>query len=331
MSDGVDIDAVVIWVDGNDPAHRAKLDRHLATIGRRPVSAAPTRFGSVGEIDYCVMSLLRFAPFFRRIHIVTDAQRPAVLDAASAWPDALRERLALVDHRDIFAGHEQHLPTFCSRSIETMVHRVPGLAEHFVHFNDDFLLIKAISPEEFFVDGKPLLRGHYAPMPETRWTRRLRDWWRRVRPPRPGMTRAGALDAQALAARTAGFADRFFAVGHRPYPMRRSTLERYFAAHPEVMEHNISFRLRDPAQFTPTSLANHLELRAGTAVISKTDSLVYVKPASQRAALRRLQAAERQPTKIFACIQSLDEAEPRMQREIIAWLDRVVGRFPAAC
>jgi hypothetical protein len=330
VSEDAEIDAVVIWVDGNDPAHRAKLDRYLTSLGHRPVSAAPTRFGSVGEIDYCVVSLLRFAPFFRRVHIVTDAQRPAVLEAAKAWPAAWRERLVLVDHRDIFTGQEHHLPTFCSRSIETMVHRVPGLAEHFVHFNDDVMLIKPVGPEAFFVDGKPLLRGRFVPMPETRWTRRLRTWWRQMRPPRPGAVRPGALDAQALAARTVGFADRFFAVGHNPHPLRRSTFERYFTAHPDVMERNISFRLRDPAQFTPTSLANHLELQSGTAITAPDDRLVYVKPASQRDALRRLRAAEAQPTKIFTCIQSLDQADERRQRDVLAWLDRVIGRTPVA-
>jgi hypothetical protein len=322
------IDAVVFWVDGSDPAHRAKLEAHLAVLGHRPVSAAPTRFGSAGEIDFCVVSLLRFAPFLRRIHIVTDAQRPPVLDAATSWAPAWRERLVLVDHRDIFVGHERHLPTFGNRSIETLMHRIPGLAEHFVHFNDDFMLIKPVAPEAFFVDGKPVLRGRFRPMPQKRWTRRLREWIRRLRPPALGRTRAGTLDAQALAARTAGFTDRFFAIGHNPYPMRRSTMERFFVAHPELLERNISYRLRDPAQFTPTSLANHLELRSGNAVVVPDDRCVYVKPASRRNALARLQQAESNPAKIFACIQSLEQADEAVQREVIAWLERVVGRAP---
>jgi hypothetical protein len=81
-----DIDAVVLWVDGDDPVHRQKLDNHLASIGRRPHSAHPTRFRSVGEVDYCIRSILKFAPFVRRIHVVTDAQVPAIFETASAWP-----------------------------------------------------------------------------------------------------------------------------------------------------------------------------------------------------------------------------------------------------
>ena len=56
--------------------------------------------------------------------------------------------------------HEQYipqewLPTFNNRCIELNLHRISGLAEQFVYFNDDMFLLKSVSPEDFFVDGKP--------------------------------------------------------------------------------------------------------------------------------------------------------------------------------
>ncbi len=35
------------------------------------------------------------------------------------------------------------------------MHRIPGLADHFVYFNDDFYIIRPISEERFFLNGLP--------------------------------------------------------------------------------------------------------------------------------------------------------------------------------
>ena len=47
-----DVDAVIAWVDGGDPAHRSKLHAYLhggGAEGIAKVAAAPTRFGDCGE------------------------------------------------------------------------------------------------------------------------------------------------------------------------------------------------------------------------------------------------------------------------------------------
>jgi hypothetical protein len=324
------IDAVVTWVDGDDPRHRAKLNRYLESIGRRPVDAAPTRFRSVGEIDYCVVSLLRHAPFLRRIHIVTDDQVPAIVERSADWGPALRDKLVVVDHRAIFAGHTDCLPTFNSLSIETLLCRTPGLAEQFVYLNDDFVLVGPVRPDDWFRDGRPVLRGRWQAPPGRRWDRRLRRWWRRLlgRPEHPA--RASYQEGQARAAAVAGFDDRFYALDHVPHPIRRSTLAAFLDAHPEALRENIRHRLRDPTQWVPQSLAAHLEIRSGRAVLEPDSRLLYLKPASGRAArLRRaLDAAEHDPRILFACIQSLDEADAGRRQQVLGWLDRVVGRTP---
>ena len=121
------IDAVITWVDGSDPAHAERLRAYLEqTGGPRPAAADPTRFNDAGELEYCVASILRFAPWIARIHIVSDRQQPKLLRLLAGTPFA--DRLRLVDHREIFAGHEQHLPTFNSRAIITALWRIPGLA-----------------------------------------------------------------------------------------------------------------------------------------------------------------------------------------------------------
>jgi hypothetical protein len=324
------IDAVVAWVDGDDPKHRAKLDRHLATVGRRPSSARPTRFRSVGEVDYCITSILRFAPFVRRIHVVTDDQRPPIFGAAERWTPALRDKLVLVDHREAFAGYEDCLPSFNSLSIATVLYRIPGLAERFVYFNDDVMLIKPITVEAFFRNGAPVLRGQFEPLPERRFARRLRALWRKVSKPVPGAVRAGVADAQARAAQMAGFDDRFLHMGHNPHPVRRETLERFFASHEDLLRRNLSFPLRDASQFSAVALANHLELRARSAVVVPDDASLYLKPASRSNTMSQVARAEHDARKIFTCIQSLDEADEPMQQQVLGWLDRAIGRSPPA-
>ena len=79
----------------------------------------------------------------RRIFLVTAGQRPSWL--------ADDERITLVDHRDILPADA--LPTFNSQAIETSLHRIPGLAEHFVYVNDDVFLGRPTRPELFFSPG----------------------------------------------------------------------------------------------------------------------------------------------------------------------------------
>lgn len=317
------IDAVLTWVDGDDPAHRARLEAHLASVGRRPQAAAATRFRSVGEIDYCISSLLRFAPFLRRIFIITDAQRPPLLGASPRWPQMPRDKLVVVDHREIFAGLESLLPTFNSRSIETLLHRVPGLSEHFVYLNDDFMLLRPVTPQDWFRGGLPVLRGDWRPQPDRTLKRRLRNTLARITGRPPSAARASYRDGQARAGQVAGFAERYYHSGHHPHPIRRSTLERFFAEHPALLQSNAAHRLRSAEQFLTTSLAHHLELRAGSFHQAERPQIAYLKPASTPlpALQRELTAAAKDEDQLFLCVQSLDEAPPAAQQALLQWLD----------
>ena len=54
----------------------------------------------------------------------------------------------VVDHREVFAGYEQFLPTFSSRAIESMLWRIPDLSERFLYLNDDFMLLRPVTPPQ---------------------------------------------------------------------------------------------------------------------------------------------------------------------------------------
>jgi hypothetical protein len=95
--------------------------------------------------------------------LVTDEQVPAAIGRGRAERDNIR----IVDHREIFRGYEQLLPTFNSRAIESMLWRIEGLADRFVYFNDDMMLVGPAEPTDFFShDGKVKLRGRWTNLQE---------------------------------------------------------------------------------------------------------------------------------------------------------------------
>ncbi|GLS87948.1 hypothetical protein GCM10010873_29220 [Cypionkella aquatica] len=317
------IDAVLTWVDGEDPAHAAKRRAYDPGFGAAGVEA--TRFASRDEIRFSLMALLKFAPWLRCIHIVTDGQTPAVVSELWAADPANRTRVKIVDHKVIYAGHDAMLPVFSSRSIETALYRIPDLAERFLYLNDDFFLIRPVQVADFYTDRGPVLRGRWMSRAYGlavllqrivgRLKGRGKDW-------RPSGFKAGQLNAARLAA--PGL--RFFSFGHIPHPLRRSTFQRFQAAHPGVIEANMARRFRHGAQFNPTSLACHLELAAGSATIAPADNTVYFradvdKPQRIR---EKIAEAEARADVLFICVNSLDQASAEVQGDILAYLHRTI-------
>ena len=146
------IDAVITWVDGDDPRHKAKREQYGdRRIFAQDDVAGSTRYKSLGEIFYCIASLNRFAPWLNKIYIVTDEQNPMVEEFLHRHFPEGAIPMEIVDHKVIFRGYEEYLPTFNSISIESMTWRIPGLAEHYIEFNDDLILAGAVHLSHVFV------------------------------------------------------------------------------------------------------------------------------------------------------------------------------------
>ncbi|AGL20393.1 hypothetical protein L083_6883 [Actinoplanes sp. N902-109] len=146
---GFPIDVVYTWVDGSDLEWQA---RKAAALGRNDwlgeasrLAHNNSRFASRDELRYSLRSLHCFAPWVNHIYLVTDDQVPEWLDPAAPG-------ITLVSHREIF-GDTGTLPTFNSQAIESRLHRIPGLSEHFLYLNDDVFLGRPVSPELFFTPG----------------------------------------------------------------------------------------------------------------------------------------------------------------------------------
>ena len=83
-----------------------------------------------------------YASWVRTIYLVTDGQVPH-------WLDTGHPRIRLVDHRQIFRD-QSALPVFNSHAIESQLHHIDGLAEHYLYLNDDMFFGRPVEPELFF-------------------------------------------------------------------------------------------------------------------------------------------------------------------------------------
>lgn len=132
------IDAVYTWVNAADPAWRSS-----AAQFRDLIAIDPDRFVQSEELRYSLRSLEFFAPWIRRVHVLTNCAPPAWFVPS--------DRIRWIDHRDVIPA--EYLPLFNSDAIETFLHRLPDLAEHFIYLNDDFLLADSVFPRTFFTWG----------------------------------------------------------------------------------------------------------------------------------------------------------------------------------
>ncbi|RSS50677.1 stealth family protein, partial [Streptomyces sp. WAC06614] len=147
------VDVVYTWVDGSDPAWQERR-RGFGQGGYHAEAANPARWISRDELRYSLRSLAQNAPWVRHVFLVTDRQRPA-------WLEEGHPRLTVVDHTEIFDDPDA-LPTFNSHAIESRLHHIEGLAEHFLYFNDDMFLGNPVTPQDFFLSNG-MTRAFFSP------------------------------------------------------------------------------------------------------------------------------------------------------------------------
>ncbi|MFJ8127625.1 stealth family protein [Streptomyces hydrogenans] len=135
------VDVVYTWVDGSDPAWLRRR-AEFSGEGYHAEAANAARYLSRDELRYSLRSLHMYAPWVRNIYLVTDDQTPD-------WLDTDLPGLKVVSHKDVFRSPEL-LPTFNSHAIESQLHHIEGLSEHFLYFNDDVMLGNEVTPGDFF-------------------------------------------------------------------------------------------------------------------------------------------------------------------------------------
>ena len=132
------MDAVITYVDGLDPLWAAD---YAAAIGHAPLAK---RFRDWGTLPYLLRGIERFMPFVEKVHLVVARE--------SQVPQWVSDKVHVVLHADIMPA--EVLPCFNSCTIEMFLHRIPGLSEQFLYFNDDMFPVAPCRAEDFFPDGR---------------------------------------------------------------------------------------------------------------------------------------------------------------------------------
>lgn len=137
------IDFVIPWVDGNDPDWQR---RKREAGGRQGEDDREERYRDWETLRFWFRAVEKYTPWVRKVFFVCD-QAPPV------WLNGECGKLQIVRHEEFIPS--SYLPAFSSHPIELNFHRIPGLSERFVYFNDDTFLLKETGPDFFFKDGLP--------------------------------------------------------------------------------------------------------------------------------------------------------------------------------
>lgn len=315
-----DIDAVILWVDGSDENHIQKLSQYVENKSLLDKKGFLTRYLQVDEIEYCVKSIQRFAPYVRNIYIITDNQIPSFLK--NQPNNSEFENVKIIDHKVIFKGFEQYLPTFSGFPIETMMSRIPDLAEHFIHFNDDMFIVKETKSTDFFTaNGYPVLRGKWANFDKSKF----KEFLRKIGVKKRRISKVTYKKTQENSATLLGM-NKYIKLSHTPFPMRKSTLNDYFNNNFEALHANIQSRFRYPLNYMIQSHSAHLEILNTTYELKKNYNLVHF-GSTEKSMLwikSKLFLTEKDKSKLFVNIQSLDLYPKEKIDYILNWLDRIL-------
>ena len=136
------MDIVITYVDGNDPVWKRDYEQYTN------VPVMQKRFRDWGTLKYLLRGIDVNMPFIRNVYLVVShpSQVPDWADDAN---------LKIVLHKDIIPA--EYLPTFNSTTIEMFLHRIEGLDEEFIYFNDDIFPIQPCCAADFFKDGKAIV------------------------------------------------------------------------------------------------------------------------------------------------------------------------------
>jgi glycosyltransferase involved in cell wall biosynthesis len=247
------VDVVFTWVDGTDPAWIARREQRLAALRQEPGDITATgaaRYRSRDELRFSLRSVHLFAPWVRHIFLVTDRQVPP-------WLDTKHPLISVVDHRDILDAAS--LPTFNSHAIETGLHRIEGLAEHFIYFNDDVFLGRPVGEELFF-----------SPSGQTAMF---------VSPEEVGLERTDASAYLLAALNNRRLLERDFqrtitnCLLHTPHPLRSSVISEVEARYALEFEQTAAAPFRSRTDVAPlSSLVQYYSLLTGSGYVGEIAS-----------------------------------------------------------
>ena len=142
-----DIDVVFSWVPEPSAEEFASIKTDC-----RELQGGIQRFRDLGVFRFSLSMIDMYMPWVRHIFVVTPH------GATPHWLNADHPQLTVINQEDIFPLDRIHkiMPVHNSQQVEVHLHRIPGLTEHFIYFNDDMFPGRRLEPSFFFSeDGRP--------------------------------------------------------------------------------------------------------------------------------------------------------------------------------
>lgn len=131
------VDLIIPFVDSADELWACE---YYKEFGESPMS----KFRGNEEIfKYNLRSIAKYLPWINQVYVLvmSESQIPKWLNTST---------VKIIYHKDFIP--EKYLPTFNECTIELFQHKIPGLSEHYLVGNDDYLVTAPLSREDFFTD-----------------------------------------------------------------------------------------------------------------------------------------------------------------------------------
>ncbi|HRM51843.1 MAG TPA: capsular polysaccharide biosynthesis protein, partial [Acinetobacter johnsonii] len=251
-----------------------------------------------------------------------DNQRPEFIDEFAAQGLCAADKIRVVDHQEIFRGFEEYLPTFNTRSIESMLWNIEGLSDYFIYLNDDFFFNAPAQVEDFLKAESLVIYGHW----QNSFALKAKLKYRQLMSCQFGKPiQPKHMIAQMLGADVLGF-NKFFEIHHYPHIVDRHALKEYLLEHPQLLETQIKFKFRSVEQLNPISLMNHIKIQKQQAELKPDLELAYLK---NQDSLNSFIQALHNPEIKYGCIQSLDQLDSdAVQKISTAMQEKLAGYLP---
>jgi len=287
---GFPVDVVYTWVDGSDPDWVARKDAAWARVRRgdhHDFAANAGRFVSHDELRYSLRSLEMYADWVRNVYLVTDDQVPA-------WLNQGHPKVRVVSHRELF-GQAGVLPSFNSHAIESRLHHIPGLAEHYLYLNDDVLFGRPVAPELFF---------HASGLTKFFLSTRVVD----LDPPsaRDLPVVSAAKNSRTLIEQSfeATITHRFQHVAH---PLRRTLMEELEARYSEEFARTAASQFRSPGDVSAAAFLAHYYGYVRGQAVPDTLEYRYCDISAPKAAITLQRLLRRRDADVF-CVNEVDSS-----------------------
>jgi hypothetical protein len=277
-------------------------------IGAGDDSAA--RFRHVDELRYALRSVHMYAPWVRQIFVATDCARPSWL--------ADDPRVQFVRSEEFFADLSA-LPTYNSQAVESQLHRIPGLSEHFLYANDDMFFGQPVGPEKFFSPGgiSKFIED------DTRIGLGKSDDLR------SGFENSARVNRRLLHNRYGALTTRHLA--HAPTPLRKSVMAEMETEFPDEFAATAAspFRARENISVT-NSLYHYYALLNGRAVVQRGAKARYVHTTT-KAGLKDMRTLLKERKSDFFCLNddADEKVSPRKRAKAMTKFLRAYFPIPA--